>query len=97
MKHWKLWFGALAAYIVVPPLLSALLRPLALSCREDTSIPVILGIGFEFYECNFGWPQPLEFLAFTLASGSHTMALFAFLAMGMVGFLIYMFWIVYKY
>ena len=97
MKPWMLWLAAIAAYIFGPPLLSAMLRPLALSCREDTSIPIILGIGFEFYECDFGYPQPFEFLAFTLASGSHTMALFGFLAMGMIGFVIYIFWNLYRY
>ena len=97
MKHWKLWLGALAAYIILPQLVSAMLRPLALSCREDTSLPVILGIRFEFYECDFGWPQPFEFLAFTFASGSHTMALFGFLALGMIGLMLYIFLALYRY
>jgi len=97
VKNWKIWLGVLVAYLAAPPLLSALLRPLARSCREDTSVPILFGIRFEFYECDFGYPQPLEFLAFTLASGSHTMALFAFIALGMLSLVIYMFWVLYRY
>lgn len=93
MKTWMLWLGAIAAYIVAPPLFSALLRPLARSCREDTTVPIILGFEFEFYECDFGWPQPFEFFAATFASGSRTMALFGFLALGMIGFIFYIIWV----
>jgi len=96
MKTWMFWLGAIAAYVFGPPLVSAMLRPLARSCREDPTVPVILGVELEFYECDFGWPQPFEFLAATLASGSHTMALFGFLSMGMVGLIFYMFWALYR-
>ncbi len=95
MSKWKWITLVIVAFLALPQILSAILRPLALSCRQDNSIPVIYGFELEFFECDFGWPQPFELIAFTLASGSYTMALLAFISMGMVGLLSWMFWTLY--
>ncbi len=84
----------IALFLVAPPTLSAVLRPFALSCRQDNSMPIVKGFQLEFFQCDFGLPQPLEFLASTLASGSYTMALLGFIALGLVSLLGWMFWII---
>ncbi len=94
MSKWKIVAIALVAFLFAPPLFSAVLRPFALSCRQDNSMPLVKGIELEFFECDFGWPQPFEFLAFTFASGSYTMALLGMLSLGLLSLLGWMVWIV---
>ena len=93
MSKWKWITLVIVAFLFAPPLMSAILRPLALSCRQDNSMPIVEGFELEFFECDFGWPQPFEFLAFTFASGSYTMALLGFVAFGLLGMFFWMIWI----
>lgn len=92
MSKWKWITLIIVTYLAAPPLISALLRPFALSCRQDNSMPIFEGFELEFFECDFGWPQPFEFLAFTFASGSYTMILLGFISIGMMAYLGWIYW-----
>lgn len=89
MPHWR-WVPFIAAYLVTPPAFAWLLRPLAVTCERDVNVMGRFGITLEFFECEFGWIQPLEFIAYSLASGSYTLTFIALFFFTMIFYFFYL-------